>query len=114
LKDIKIDKLSRRVISKLETRLMSTYQIDASACPNVTSERYIKNLRYLVGRRYAEHSIDYEPWQELIQDCLEQDASLTDELFTMLASYGDAKEIVIWLRKLSIDPNTLPVHVGVC
>jgi hypothetical protein len=110
---VRADNLNRRYLVKLVTRLMKLYQIDASSCPNVVNQRYFKNLRYLLYRRYIEHSITYEPWQELILECLTQAYYLTDHFFEMLVEYCDIKEVCVWLDKLSIDSTSLPSYVSI-
>ena len=57
-----IDKFSRKNLSKLVTRFIRAYQIDPEVCPSIISDRYYKNLKYLVYRRYVENSINYDPW----------------------------------------------------
>jgi hypothetical protein len=113
VKIARIENFNRRYLVKLVTRLMKLYQIDAALCPNVSNQRYFKNLRYLLYRRYMEQSITYEPWQELVHECLKQADYLTDHFFEMLIEYCDVKEIHVWLDKLQIDVTTLPSYVKV-
>jgi hypothetical protein len=91
---------------------MNTYKIDPELCPNVSNEKYFKNLRYLVYRRYVENSITYEPWQELVLECLINAQYLIESFFDLLADHNDKREMCVWLEKLHREPNTLPEYVN--
>ena len=107
MKNIKVDKLSRRNLTKLASRLMKTYQINERFCPNITNQKYFKNIRYLVHRRYIENSIAYDPWQELIADGLLHADYLIEPFLDMLADHNDVREICKWIRKLDYDINSI-------
>jgi len=107
VRNVKIEKLSKRHLSKLVTRLMKTYKIDAFNCPNVANQKYCKNLRYLVFRRYVEKSITYEPWHDLIGECLKHADYLIDEFFNLLHQYNDIKEICKWMKIIDISCDKL-------
>ncbi len=109
METVHIDKLSRKQLTKLQTRLMKLYNINPELCPNVTNIKYYKNLRYLVFRRYIEKSIMYIPWVELITECLSQANYLAESFIQMLAEYNDYREINIWLLKLK--PANLPKYI---
>lgn len=92
---------------------MKVYNIDAIQCPNVTSHKYLKNLRYLIYRRYIEKSIMYLPWHDLISECLDRaDQSAKEAFITMLADHDDYREASIWIQKLNIDSKRLPSYVN--
>ncbi len=91
---------------------MKLYQIDPTSCPNVANQRYFKNLRYLVYRRYVEQSITYEPWHDLILECLTQAEYLIEHFLEMLVEYCDIKEVCVWLDKLNVDLSSLPSYVN--
>lgn len=112
LKDVKSDKLSNKYLGKLLTRLIKTYEIDASLCPNITNQRFYKNLKYLVYRRYVEQSINYEPWKDLITECLTQADYLTDVFIDLLTEHNDFNEINKWINILDIDIQSLPTYVS--
>lgn len=50
VKVVHTDKLSRKQLYKLQIRLMKLYGINPELCPNVTNQKFLKNLRYLVYR----------------------------------------------------------------
>lgn len=108
-----MDKLNRKNLTKFATRLIKTYAIDPTLCPNITNQKYFKNLRYLVYRRYIEQSLTYEPWQELVMECLTQADYLIGSLIEMLADNYDFKEIAFWTKKLNMDEILLPSYVSV-
>jgi hypothetical protein len=110
--NVKIDKLSKRHLSKLVARLIKTYQIDPSFCPNVTNQKYYKNLRYLVFKRYVEKSITYNPWHDLISECLKQADYLLDDFFDLLYQHNDIEEICKWMKIMNINCDKLkePVY----
>lgn len=90
---------------------MKLYNIDASLCPNITNQKYLKNLRYLVYRRYVEKSIQYPPWNDLITECLSQADYMAHTFIKMLENHDDYQEINVWIRKLNINLSTLPQYV---
>lgn len=111
IKTVRLEKLSRRNLSKLVTRLAKAYQIEAQVCPNVDNEKYLKNMRYLMYRRYNEKSLSVEPWRDLIEECLIQADYLTDKFMEMLADYQDYTEAAFWVNKLQIDVDSLSSYV---
>ena len=108
---VNTEKLSRKQLSKLGIRLMKLYGVDPELCPNITNEKYLKNLKYLMYRRYVDMSIQYEPWQELVLECLTQAEYLQETFIDMLTNNSDYKEIDFWLKKLNLEADTLPSYV---
>ncbi len=113
VKDIRSDNLSNKYLGKLLTRLIKQYEIDASHCPNINNQRFFKNLRYLIYRRYIDHSIEYEPWKDLVIECLSQADYLTEVFFEMLADHQEFHEIKKWIKILNADVSTLSNYVSI-
>ncbi len=64
---MRIDKLSRQNLCKLAVRLQAKFKLSMSeCCPNIRREKCTKNIRYLIYRRYVERSMEYDPWQEVV------------------------------------------------
>jgi len=91
--------------------LIKLYKIDPSFCPNVINQKYHKNLKYLIYRRYVECSITYEPWQDLVMECLKQADYLNENFLTMLYEQDDVKEMSKWVKMLNLDLNEIPAYV---
>ena len=89
------------------------YKVSPEQCPNVSNQKNLNNLRYLVFRRYVEKSVTYEPWQELVLECLTQADYLVENFLDMLIEYNDIAEICIWLDRLNIGLDTVPDYVRV-
>ncbi|CAF0779065.1 unnamed protein product [Brachionus calyciflorus] len=111
IKNVKLDKLNRKNLSKLAIRMVKMYSIDPTLCPNITNQKYFKNLRYLIFRRYIEKSITYDPWQELVMECLNQAEYLAESFIDMLQEHSDIKEICFWLDKLKLNYDSFPTHI---
>jgi hypothetical protein len=95
----------------LAIRLIKAYQIDTSLCPNIINQKYQKNLKYLIYRRYVECSITYEPWQDLVMECLKQADYLVENFLNMLDEHDDVKEISKWVEMLNLNLNEMPSYV---
>ena len=62
-------------------------------------------------RRYVECSITYEPWQDLVMECLKQADYLIEIFLNMLDEHDDVKEISKWIEILKVDLNDIPSYV---
>lgn len=113
IKNVNVDKLKQKNLSKLAIRMIKMYSIDPNFCPNITNQKFSKNLRYLIYRRYIEKSISYEPWQDLVAECIEQADYLTESFFNMLYEHMDLKEIEFWIQKLNLELEKMPEYVGI-
>jgi hypothetical protein len=96
----------------LITRLIKTYSLDDTLCPNILNQKYYKNLKYLMYRRYIEQSIDYEPWSDLITECLSQAEYLIDTFLEILSDNNDYKEIKKWINLLNVNHDSLSPYVS--
>ena len=45
---------------------MKTFKLDPDCCPNINNEKYFKNLKFLIYKKYIERTIVGEAWDELI------------------------------------------------
>lgn len=113
IKNVKVDKLKQKNLSKLAIRMIKMYSIDPNCCPNITNQKFFKNLRYLIYRRYIEKSISYDPWQDLVTECLDQADYLTESFLNMLYEHMDFKEIEIWIKKLNLELEKMPDYVRI-
>ncbi len=55
--EIKYDKLNTKTITKLVMRLAKRFRLDKQAYPNTNLKQNAASLRYLVHKKYDEHSI---------------------------------------------------------
>jgi len=55
----------------------------------------------------VEKSITYEPWHDLIGECLKQADYLIDDFFDLLHQYNDIKEICKWMKNMNINCDQL-------
>jgi hypothetical protein len=63
-------------------------------------------------RRYIEQSIDYEPWSDLITECLSQAEYLIDTFLEILSDNNDYKEIKKWINLLNVNHDSLSPYVS--
>ena len=63
-------------------------------------------------RRYIEQSIDYEPWSDLIAECLSQAEYLIDTFLEILSDNNDYKEIKKWVDLLNVNVDSLSPYVS--
>jgi hypothetical protein len=64
-------------------------------------------------RRYVECSITYEPWQDLVHECLKQADYLMDPFLNMLADHNDFSEVVKSVQMFNLDLNDLSPYVSI-
>jgi hypothetical protein len=50
----------------LALRFLKTFKLDSDYCPNINSQKYLKNLRFLIYKKYGDRTIIGEAWDELI------------------------------------------------
>ncbi len=67
LPTIRRDKLTPKVLAKLGVRLMKLYQVSQDVCPNISGNRTLRGLRYLLYKKYMEQDIGYDQWVDLVQ-----------------------------------------------
>ena len=118
---MRTEKLHVKNISKLASRLLKTYALDESCCPNIAHQKYYKNLRYLVYRRYIEKSLMYEPWEDLVQACISEYSNLhlsqaqinelKRDFIELLAINDENREVCKWTKRLNVNANSLPEYV---
>ena len=69
--NLQVGKVNRKQISKLALRLLKTYQLPVECCPNLSKDRNLKNLRYLMFKKYTEQTLTGTAWDELIMVCFD-------------------------------------------
>ncbi|CAL1536700.1 unnamed protein product [Lymnaea stagnalis] len=107
IKSIKGEKLSKKVLSKFAMRLMKLYDIPPEACPNISENRAMGAIRYLLYKRYIEKSIGYEGWDDMVESAVGNNNSLKQQLIMELLSYNDITEAVKWADKYKLPDGSL-------
>lgn len=109
VKNIKGQKLSKKILSKFAVRLMKLHSIPPETCPNITENRAMGAIRYLLFKRYVEKSLGAGGWDDMVESAVGDSSSLQEQLVEELLAYNDLTEAARWanrynLRKSAIDP----------
>ncbi|KAI0227147.1 3'-5' exonuclease domain-containing protein [Lamellibrachia satsuma] len=109
---VKPERLQRKVLSKLATRLMKLYQIPQELLPNVNNSRSFGGLRYLLYKKYVEKTLGSEQWDDLVKSMVDDNEWLKEQLVEQLVSYLDMKEAARWAIHYNLPAASLPHQVA--
>uniref|UniRef100_A0A2C9JMJ3 3'-5' exonuclease domain-containing protein n=1 Tax=Biomphalaria glabrata TaxID=6526 RepID=A0A2C9JMJ3_BIOGL len=104
---VKGEKLSKKVLSKFAMKLMKLYDIPPEACPNISENRAMGAIRYLLYKRYIEKSIGYDGWDDMVESAVGNNSSLKQQLIMELLSYNDITEAVKWADRYKLPDSSL-------
>ncbi|CAG5115917.1 unnamed protein product, partial [Candidula unifasciata] len=102
IKNVKGEKLNKKVLSKFAMRLMKLYDIPPEACPNISENRAMGAIRYLMYKRYVEKSIGYSGWDDMVESAVGRNDNLKQQLILELLGYNDITEAVKWADRYSL------------
>lgn len=105
---IKYEKLHYKPLGKLVARLCNKFNIPIETCTNLSKNRTIGGLRYLIHQKYIENNVSLSVWDDLVKDSLRQSAGSAKEFIEMLIVYN-RKEAMKWAEYLQIPENELPL-----
>ncbi|XP_076454883.1 exonuclease mut-7 homolog [Babylonia areolata] len=108
VKGTRMDKLQKKTISKLATRLMKLYSVSPDTCPNITNNRTIGGLRFLIHKRFTEKKMGQGPWRELVEENVGSSELLREELIVSLVSCSQTEEALYWANHFDLPDSRLP------
>nr|KAG5686419.1 hypothetical protein BaRGS_029398 [Batillaria attramentaria] len=111
VKGCRREKIQKKTLGKLASRLMKLYSISADACPNITNVKALGAIRYLIYKRYTEGSMGDGPWRELIQENVGQNEYLQENLIECLAFSSQVSEALYWANYFNLPEEKLPTAV---
>lgn len=109
--DPKLDKLYYKPLSKLVARIVKTFNLPQSTCPNLTKKRGEGALQFLLNKRYIGRTIGDESWAEMALEAVGDDKNLQLELVTSVACYGEISEALQWAERFSLPFEQWPQNL---
>ncbi|CAG2119204.1 unnamed protein product, partial [Medioppia subpectinata] len=83
------DKLEPKALEKLVTRLLKQHGVDETACPHIVAQRNVRQLRYLLYKRYRESGFSDGSWSEIIINTVADNKPLQEELIYQIVGFRD-------------------------
>ncbi|XP_014681233.1 PREDICTED: exonuclease mut-7 homolog [Priapulus caudatus] len=104
-------KVNRKGLNKLASKLIKLFNIPIESCPNICHMRNLGSLKYALYKHYVEGSMTKENLQEMIEESVGENPLLHEELITLLVGFGDSARAAWWARRLRVPHDTLPSSV---
>lgn len=99
LTDVKYEKLHKKPVSKLITRLMKKYQLPESIAPNMKKHKEFGALHFILRKNYVEKSLNQASFEEMVKDTIAPDnKDLQAELVDICMGYGSLDDAVKWTK----------------
>ncbi|CAK1603100.1 unnamed protein product [Parnassius mnemosyne] len=105
---VKYEKIHHKPLGKLVARLCNKFNIPIETCKNLSKNRTVGGLKYLIYQKYVDHNVSSAVWDDLVKDALKQNAESAKEFIDMLLDY-DRKEALKWVEYLNLPETSLPV-----
>lgn len=87
--DGRIEKIDKKALNKLMTRLVKQYKIDLSSCPHLSSAKAIQSVRYLLYKRFVEKTLMGINFEEMLEREVGDNPEVQEELLYSLIGYND-------------------------
>ncbi|RUS74110.1 hypothetical protein EGW08_018117, partial [Elysia chlorotica] len=114
VRDIKGNKLSKKILSKFAVKLMKLYSIAPETCPNITENRAMGAIRYLLYKRYFEKSLGDGSWDDMVESTVGENRNLQQQFVEELIAY-DLDEAARWASLYQLPDSALhPAVVDQC
>lgn len=98
LTDVKYEKLHKKPVSKLITRLMKKYQLHESIAPNMKKHKEFGALHFILRKNYVEKSLNQASFEEMVKDTIAPDnKDLQAELVDFCMGYS-LEDAVKWTK----------------
>ncbi|XP_035829392.1 exonuclease mut-7 homolog [Aplysia californica] len=107
MKNIKGEKLSKKVLSKFAMRLIKLFDIPPETCPNITENRAMGAVRYLLYKYYIEKSMAHNSWEDMLESAVGENKNLQQQLVTELLGYNDVMEALTWADRYQLEDEKL-------
>lgn len=109
--ETKYDKLHKRPWKKLIARLVKMFNLPDDLTPNLNKHRHEGALRFLLHKRFTDHTFGSESWKEMVQEAVGDDQSLQKELVIGVAQFGEIAEALHWAHYYNVKREDWPVNV---
>ncbi|XP_017762785.1 PREDICTED: exonuclease mut-7 homolog isoform X2 [Eufriesea mexicana] len=110
--DVKMFTTNIKPMTKLIARFIKLYNLPPEFCPNLNKKRCEGALRFLIHKRYVEHSLSTASWRELVQDTVGDDEALQLAMIRMLINDKDANEALYWAKRFNIPKKNWPWSIS--
>ncbi|KAI1285667.1 Exonuclease mut-7 -like protein [Halotydeus destructor] len=106
--DFREDKVDRKFLTKLLTRLVKDLKVDLRACPEHVYQKTVSQIKFLMFRRYSEGKLHGEPWEEMALKVVGDCHRVREEFVYQLVYNGDFEEAYKWSIKLKLPAQSIP------
>ncbi|XP_068621325.1 exonuclease mut-7 homolog [Battus philenor] len=104
---VKYEKIHYKPLGKLVARLCNKYNIPIETCKNLSKNRTLGGLRYLIHQKYIDRNVSSAVWDDLVKDSLQQNSEAAKEFISVLIDY-DIREAAKWVHYLNLPETVLP------
>lgn len=104
---VRYEKLHHKPLGKLVGRLCNKFNIPVETCKNLSKNRTIGGLKYLIYQKYVEHKVSTTVWNDLVKDSLTKNSDSAIEFINILSDY-DKKEAAKWVKYFKLPETLLP------
>lgn len=112
LNDVKYEKLHKKPVSKLISRLMKKYQLPESIAPNMKKHKEFGSLHFILRKNYVERSLNQASFEEMVKDTIgEENKDLQCELVHTCMNYGSLDDAVKWTKFYNVSLDDVPLTV---
>lgn len=109
LRDVKYDKLHKKPISKLITRLLKKYHLPESIAPNMKTQKDYGAMHFILRKNYVDKSLNQASFEEMIKDTVGADNKvLQAELVYVCMTYGALDDAVNWTKFYNVPLDNVP------
>lgn len=109
LNDVKHEKLHKKPVSKLVSRLMKKYQLPESIAPNMKKHKEFGSLHFILRKNYIEKSLNQASFEEMVKDTIGADnLELQCDLVQNCVSYGSLEDAVNWAKFYKVPLDDVP------
>jgi 3'-5' exonuclease len=99
LNDVKYEKLHKKPVSKLISRLLKKYQLSESIAPNMKKHKEFGSLHFILRKNYIEKSLNQDSFEEMVKDTIGiANKELQSELVHSCMGYGSAEDALQWAK----------------
>ncbi|MEE6504836.1 hypothetical protein FKM82_005353 [Ascaphus truei] len=112
LPPVKLDRLNVKTLSRLAFRLLDQYKLDPALCPNITNQRHLGTLRFLMYKRFVEETMTHENWTDHVQSTVGENRWLQEQLLKLLVRYCDLETAGRWALKFDFPKENLPLEIA--
>ena len=92
------NKVTQASLTKLGERIVKKFNLNPDDFPELFKAKNVKGLSYLLHQRQKDKGRSSKKWDDLIERCVGNSATLQQSLVDLLAEHGDKEEARRWER----------------